>query len=156
MWNFIQTILPPLISIFAAFMAAKLSISQFYSQRIWEKRVEAYSHILEHLSYLQYCFSRLIDDAVDINKLGGKDKGRLSGGYKKAMESLAKATAIGAFIVSEDTAAALEKLSHELEEKDPEGDYAGDYERYHGSVKACIRKIRGCGKEDLFKKRRWR
>jgi len=58
MSEFIQDIskylIPALfVSIITAVVTVKLSIKQFYSQRWWEKKAEAYSHIIENLSYLR-------------------------------------------------------------------------------------------------------
>ena len=38
------------VSIITAYVTVRLSIRQFYSQRWWDKKAEAYSQILEHLS----------------------------------------------------------------------------------------------------------
>ena len=84
--------------------------------------------------------------------MGVKDTERLSEGYRKARESIAKAAAIGAYIVSDDTATALSKLLSELEQEDPEGNWVGDIDRCYGSAKECIIKIRGYAKADLLNK----
>ena len=141
-----------IVSIITAYVTVKLSIKQFYSQRWWEKKAEAYSHIIEHLSYLQYYFGEWFNEGVGIKKLGEKDTERLSEGYRKARESITKAAAIGAYIISDDTATALVKLLRELEKEDPRGNWVGDIDRCYGSVKECITKIREYAKVDLLKK----
>jgi len=116
------------------------------------KKAEAYSHIIEHLSYLQYYFGEWFDEGVGIKKMRDKDSERLSEDYRQAKESITKASAIGAYIVSDDTSTALAKLLRELEKKDPSGNWVGDIDRYYGSVKECIVKIREYAKVDLLKK----
>ena len=110
-------------------------------------------------SYLQYYFGEWLDEGVGEKKLGNKDKEKLSEDYRQAREVAKKAAAIGAYIVSDDTATALVKLLRELEKEDPMGDWVGDINRCYGSVKECIAKIRECAKVDLLKKfpkRSWR
>ena len=141
-----------IVSIITAYVTVKLSMKQFYSQRWWEKKAETYSYIIEHLSYLQYYFNEWFNEGIGIKKLGVKDTERLSEGYRKARESIAKAAAIGAYIVSDDTATALSKLLSELEQEDPEGNWVGDIDRCYGSAKECIIKIRGYAKADLLNK----
>ena len=141
-----------IIAIIAPYLTVKLSMKQFYSEKWWEKKAEAYSQIIEHLSYLQYYFGEWLNEGVGIRNLGGKDTERLSEGYRKARESIAKAAAIGAYIISDDTATALVKLLRELEKEDPRGNWVGDIDRCHGSVKECITKIREYAKVDLLKK----
>ena len=57
----LQGILVVIASVITTYVTVKLSIKQFYSTRWWEKQAEAYSHIIEHLSYLQYYFGERLD-----------------------------------------------------------------------------------------------
>lgn len=152
--QFIQIILTALIpalivSIITAFITVKLSLRQFRSQRWWEKKAEAYSQIIEHLSYLQYYFGEWFEEGVGTKKIGDEYRKRLSEGYQKARESIEKASASGAYIVSEDTITALSKLLRELEKTDQNGDWVGDLGQHYGAVKECIKKIRDYAKSDL-------
>ncbi|MBU4311658.1 MAG: hypothetical protein KJ706_02925 [Candidatus Omnitrophica bacterium] len=149
-----MTLVPAIaVSIITAYVTVHLSIKQFYVQRLWEKKLEVYSNIMEHLSYLQYYLGEWFDEGVGEKKLDGEDKKRLSEGYRQARESITKAAAIGVFIVSDDTTTALSKLLRELEKKDPMGNWVGDIDRCYTSVKECIAKIRECAKADLSKRR---
>ena len=157
MSEFIQDIskylIPALfVSIITAIVTVKLSIKQFYSQRWWEKKAEAYSHIIENLSYLQYYFSEWFDEEIGIKRMRDKDKEKLSECYEKARESITKAAAIGAYIVSDATVVALTKLLRELEKEDLSGNWVDNINRYHASVKECIEKIREYAKVDLQKR----
>ena len=97
---FIALIPGVIVSIITAYVTVQLSMKQFYSQRWWEKKAEAYSHIIEHLSYLQFYFGEWFNEGANIKELGDSDKERLSEGYRQARESIAKATAIGAYNTS--------------------------------------------------------
>lgn len=152
MSRFVQDIIIALIPAVILSIIAYLTVRQFYSQRWWEKKVEAYSHIIEHLSYLQYYLGEWFDEGIGEKKLGDEDKKRLSEGYRQAREFITKAAAIGIYIVSDDTSSTLEKLLHELEKKDSKGDWVGDINRCYASVKECIEKIREYAKIDL---KRW-
>ena len=141
-----------IVSIITAYVTVKVSMKQFYSERWWEKRAEAYSHIIEHLSYLQYYFGEWFSEGVHEKQLADKHKEKLSEGYRQTKESITKAAAIGAYIVSDNTATALANLLHELDRKDPSGDWVGDIDRCYGLVKECIAKIKEYAKADLLKK----
>ena len=84
--------------------------------------------------------------------MSDKDNERLSEGYRQAKESITKASAIGAYIVSDNTAVTLEKLLRELDKGDSSGNWMDDAERCYDSVKVCIAKIREFAKVDLLKK----
>ena len=149
---FIALIPGVIVSIITAYVTVQLSMKQFYSQRWWEKKAEAYSHIIEHLSYLQFYFGEWFNEGANIRELGDRDKERLLEGYRQARESIAKAAAIGAYIVSEDTVSALAKLLGEIEEEDPKGNWVGDMDRCYGLVKECIAKVKEYARVDLLKK----
>jgi len=140
------------ISVVTAYVTVQLSMKQFYSQKWWEKKAETYSNIIEHLSYLQYYFEEWFAEGVHEKELSSIDKERLSDGYRQARESIIKASAIGAFIVSDKTTAVLETLLRELDKKDQKGNWVGDIDRCYGSVKECIAKIRKYSEKELKKR----
>ena len=153
-------IVPALIvSVLTAYVTVRLSLKQFHSQKWWELKSEAYSRIIEHLSYLQYYFGEWFDATTGDKNLSNKSKEELSTGYRQARESIERAAAIGAYIVSADTATALEELMRELNRKDSTGEALGDWigepgnvDRCYWLVKECIAKIRECAKSDLQKR----
>lgn len=149
---FIALIPGVVVSIITAYVTVQLSMGQFYSQKWWEKKAEAYSNIIEHLSYLQYYFEEWFAEGVHEKDLSSSDKAKLSEGYRQARESIVKAAAVGAFIVSDKTTLALETFLRELEKKDQKGDWVGDIDRCYGSVKECIEKIRKYAETELLKR----
>lgn len=149
----IPSIIIAIIAIIAPFVTVKLSLKLFYSEKWWEKKAEAYSHIVEHLSYLQYYFGEWwLSEGLHEKKLTDTHKEKLEENYRQARESITKAAAIGTFIVSDDTATALVKLLRELEKQDPMGNWVSDIDRCYGLVEECIKKIREYAKADLLKK----
>lgn len=80
MENIFPAIIISVVTAITAYITIRCSLKQFFSQRWWEKKVEAYSNIIEHLSYLQYYFGEWFDE----------DEERLSKGYRHARESVKK------------------------------------------------------------------
>lgn len=149
----LTALIPALIvSIIAPYITVKLSIKQFYSQKWWEKKAEVYSHIIEQLSYLQYYFGEWYDIYLYQKELNNEEREKLSEGYRKAKESITKAAASGAYIVSDDTGTALEKLVSELDQEDPRAHPLENVEREYNLIKKCIATIRKCAKADLKNK----
>ena len=140
------------VSIITSFITVKLSLRQFYSQRWWEKRAEAYSEIMEHLSYLQFYFDEWSDEIHGERTLSKEKKEELLGVYLKSRESIIRAAAIGAYIVSDTTTVALATLLSELRTEDPMGNWAADNDRHYTAVKECIAKIREDSKTALLRK----
>ena len=147
----LTALIPALIvSVVTAYVTVRLSMKQFYSQRWWEKKAETYSRIIEQLTCLQYYFGERFDEGIGIKKLDNESEKKIFESYRQAKESITKAAAMGAYIVSDDTATALAKLLNELEGKNPIGDWVSDIDKYHRSVKECITKIREYAKVDLL------
>jgi len=150
--SIISGLIPAIIVSITAYVTIKLSVKQFYSGKWWEKKAEAYSRIIENLSYLQYYFGEWYSEGLNEKKLTDKDKEKLSEGSRKTRESITKTAVIGAYVVSDDTATALATLLRELEKENPIGDWVGDIDRCYGLVKECIEKIKEYAKADLLKK----
>ena len=138
-----------LVSFFTAWITVKFSMRQFYSQRWWEKKAEAYSRIIEELSCLQYCLGEWFDSSVEHKKFSDEKKEELSRGYRKAEEAIRRSVAMGSYIISESSIKALENLIRELETTNNQGDWVGDMDAHFGAVKKCIERIREYAKKDL-------
>lgn len=147
---FIYLISALIVSIITAYLTVKFSIKQFYSQKWWEKKAEAYSNIIEKLSYLQYYFGEWLEEIEGTKKMREKDEERLSEGYRQAKESIIQASAIGAYIISDNTAVALVTLLRDLNKGDPSGNWMDDISRCYHTIEECIAKIRKYARVDLI------
>jgi len=154
--EFTQSILIALIpslivAVFTSFLSVRLALKRFYSQRWWEKQAEAYSQILEHLSYLRFESSEWLDDLQGGITLNTDDEKRLSEGYKRSRESLIRTAAIGEFIVTGTTTEALSKLLTKLASQHFEEDLYLAVEKSHEAVTECIKIVREDAKEALLR-----
>ena len=141
-------ILPLIIAGATSFLTVRLSIKKFHSVKWWEKKVLAYSRIVESLSDMKYCIGEWIDVNVCIKKLDGEESKRLSKEYRQARKSIIKAASAGTYIVSDETANALEKLVRELDEEDQKS-LLGELGNHYHAVGECITKIAGYVQNDL-------
>ena len=126
----------------------KMELERFYSQRWWEKKEEAYSHIIEQLSYLQYYYGEWLDTlerGVDSDRL----QGRLAEDYRQAEEEVGKVTAAGAHIISDEAAVALNELWRALARVYLPDNMYGEFDERYGLVKQCIARVRECARVDL-------
>jgi translation initiation factor 2 alpha subunit (eIF-2alpha) len=141
-----------IVSVVSAYITTRLSIRNFYSQKWWEKKAEAYSRIMQSLVHLKYCYENWMADLVSEKQLSDNFKKELSKQYGEAKRSLEEATSSGAFIISDKAASYLEGLKDKWE-KVPLWQ-TDEYDHYAESLIAvgdCISKIRSCAKADLHK-----
>ena len=136
-----------LVALFTAWVTVKFSMQQFFEQRWWEKKAETYSQIVEALSYLQYHNVEWLDSQIEGKTLSGPKVEKLSEGYFQAKEEIAKASAMGAYIISEDATVALKKLVKNFERYSQ--DMVADLERDFDLIEICIKEVKSCAKRDL-------
>ena len=105
--DFLIKIVPGII---AAFIASKLAVDKFYREKKWERREKAYTEIIEALYNLIKYFRVQKEDYGQGTGLSEVRKHELYTKYVKASSSLAKATDIGSFYISEKASSILSEL----------------------------------------------
>ena len=146
----LSTVLPSLaVGICTAVITVRLSLRRFHAERWWDRKAEAYSGIVEALhSAMDYWSSRSHEETTgrEIDDERGK---RLSADYDNAARELRKATGIGAYIISEEVAACLEKL--QKRERLAPDDFAWFeiFDNEYEAHKKALAEIRRLAKNDL-------
>ena len=148
----IATLLGVVVGVLPTYLIArtqhKMELDRFYSQRWWEKKEEAYSHIIEQLSYLQYYYGKWLESLELHGDFDDEYERQLREGYRQAKEEIEKAAAAGAHIVSDDAASALEEFLRSLYRVGGPNLYENlDVE--YGLVRHCIARVRECARTDL-------
>lgn len=106
-----------LISLVTAFVTVRLSFGQFRSQKLLERKWDAYSRIMEQLTLLELLYSSWYDDATSAKVLSKERKDSMVKQHMLAEESVRKAAAAGSFIVSAETASALADLVKDFDSR---------------------------------------
>ena len=138
------------ISIVTAYFTSKWAMRRFHSQKWWELKAEAYSKIIARLVDLQYCLGRWFDIFLLNKELDPKVREELVEESSQAREYLTKAAAAGAYIVSDETAVALEELLRKLDRRHP--NVVEEIDTHYAAVKECIARIREYAEKDMHKR----
>lgn len=96
--------------IIAAFVAARLAVNKFYKEKSWERREKAYAEIINSLYDLIKYFRVHKEDYGQGTGLSENTEAELYAAYISASSSLAKATDIGSFYISNEANAVLNEL----------------------------------------------
>jgi uncharacterized membrane protein YcjF (UPF0283 family) len=153
-WQLIVAIVPGLlIAVATSVITVQLTLRQFYSQKWWERKAEAYSKIIEALYYMQMHRERVYNAEVEGVRYS---KDRMDEWAKHASAGYAeidKATAIGAYVISEEAANILTTLRKEQDRIDAayeEGiDYIEIIDSHWSAIGKCLTEIRACARRDL-------
>ena len=140
-----------IIAVVTAFLTVRLSLRQFYSQRWWERKAEAYSTIVESIYHAKNYVARLLEAEEEGREVSNDRRKQLEEYSMKAYEELNKAASIGAFIISDEAATHLSKLLKELR-TDADYNELSWREVLDSEVSILNRslvKMRECAKKDL-------
>ena len=137
------------VSVATAFITVRLSLRQFHSQRWWEKRAEAYSQIMEQLSYLVYYYGELVDDDLGLTHMSEQKERELYERYSKIREDLTKVAAMGSYIVTATTSDALAKMLREFDKTEHDPDFGATLGDRYKLVRECIEIVRNDAKRSL-------
>jgi len=132
-----------LVAIVTAIVTVRLSLGRFRTERWWERKADAYSRIVGALSdSIRFC------DAEAKNFIGeGAASPELGQRYSDAWHKLERATAIGAYIISDDAASTLDRLARR--EKNPGTDHYSFLMGESKAYSAALTEIRREAKRDL-------
>jgi len=125
-----------------------LQLAAFEYQTWWKLKAETYSQIMISLVDLQYCIERWLNAYLGQLRLDPQVKEELEEEYRQARKHLAKTAAAGAYIVSDDTAAALQELRRGLDETYI-GNLAEELNIHYRAARQCIERISEYAKTDL-------
>lgn len=139
-----------LIGIFVApWLAVRMSLKQFRSTRWWEKKAEAYSNIMEHLTTLQFALGAWCDESSHLRDFSKSEKEILNKKFGEATEVIEKAAAAGAYMISNEASNALTTCIGKLHKTDSRGDWLSDLDRHYSAIKGCISEMTRYSRIDL-------
>jgi hypothetical protein len=139
------------VSLATALITVRLSLRQFHSQRWWEKRNEAYSQIMEQLSYLVYYYNEWIDEDLGLTEKSEQEKFGLYTKYSKIREDLTRVAAMGSYIVAPTTSEALAKMLIEFRKTEYDTNFGAIVSDRYKLVQECIEIVRRDAKQSLQK-----
>lgn len=104
-----------IISVFTAFVTAKLTIKSFYTKRWWEKKVELYVLIFEKLTLLKKYILIWKDSSENKIKLSDIELNKSNKKYEKESNELRDIESYGSLFISEVAYTTLEKCLDDLD-----------------------------------------
>jgi hypothetical protein len=143
-----------LISAFTSVITVRLALNQFYSQKWWERKANAYSAIIEALYHVQNDLGSTFDDAIGEINLSEERKKYLEEESRKGYAEIYKAENIGAFVISKEAAECLTRLRKRLDnyEDHVSKTWEENINNDFIAVRDCLEEFRIHAKRDLHVK----
>lgn len=133
----------------ASFLTVRYSLRSFYSQKWWERKADTYSRILEALYQMKDYAEELMDCEMRGKGLPEEREEQLRARWQQGRDEVRKATAVGAFVISEDASKHLDKLRQALDAADEERSFYDQLDSEVAALNECIIQMGACAKKDL-------
>jgi hypothetical protein len=138
-----------LISILTSWATVYFALKQFYSERWWDRKNEAYTNIINALSDLVSSYEAYYDEGLGVTKLSDERRQEINELSKKGHATLKRATNIGAFVISKNAELALKKYWREPEEKHDPNDWFWVIEHDYEKAEIALKELVECARKDL-------
>jgi len=144
-----------LIAATLAFIASLIAIyntrfRRFALERWWERKVDAYTRIIESLSDLVDYYRQMCDEEMSPQRTTSeKTKQEMMERSKRGHREINRATDIDAFLISPEAEAALQRFRQGPEEKPHSQDWYSMFENEYSGAEQCLKELVECAKKDL-------
>lgn len=136
------------ISFLSSWITVQLSLRRFRSERWWEKRVDAYSRIIEALHNSKAFLEEHLEAEALHGDLSADRKKELGLRAHAANDEIIKAVNVGAFLLSEKALASLKQYREDTSAY-PDMTWDDYLEQNFPATKACLEAIIRIAKKDL-------
>lgn len=140
---FIASVIATAVSVYNA------RFRRFARERWWERKVDAYKRIIDALSVLVYYYEEHYDAFIERRDLTDSHKVEIEDHWRKSYAEVKRATAVGAFLISADAEAALNKMQKEKGKGVHPSDLFGLIESDYVAARACLRDVVEAARNDL-------
>jgi hypothetical protein len=148
--QFGQTILSAIIiAAITSWITVRLTLKQFYSQRWWERKAEAYTRIIEALYHVKNNLQRLLDATERGTEIQEDRRKELAFKSSESYEEIYKAEGIGAFVISKSASRILTELRSNLEKEKSVPSWYTYLDESLFYVNECLKELRIEAKRDL-------
>jgi ABC-type multidrug transport system fused ATPase/permease subunit len=137
------------VSAFTAVLTVQLSLRRFQAERWWERKVDAYTRIIEALHHVNSYKSMGYESWLESREFSPEYEAEIKSSHTKAQSDLRLATEVGAYIISDDVAKILAELASRPSQfknvENPLEAIQSDLDAYQ----KALAKIRELAKRDL-------
>ena len=114
---------------------------RFSRQRWWERKVDAYTKIIDALANLVYYYEEHMNAELEGRKAGGQRSKEFERFWRDGNIKLKTTTATEAFLISKQAEAALYGMRKEKGKGVQYGDWCSEIESYYNATSACLKSI---------------
>lgn len=122
---------------------------RFAQQRWWDRKVDAYSRIIEALSGLAHYYEEHMNAELEGREISDARQKDIKQFWSNGYAEVKRATAVGAFLISTESEAALQKMWREKGKGVQPGDWYAQMESDYTATSDCLKSIVAAARSDL-------
>lgn len=137
------------LAVLTSWLTVKFSLGRFRSEKWFERRLDAYTKVIEALHFMNHCTDAEMRAEEEGYKIDEKAKAELHASYGKGRAELRRLTDMGALIFSPEAVALLDTLNSELRAASDEPSYWQHLDAEGAAITKCLSALRPIAKRDL-------
>ncbi|MGV8024990.1 MAG: hypothetical protein AB2L18_00325 [Anaerolineaceae bacterium] len=147
--QFISTLFSSIIiATFTSWITVRLSLKQFHSQRWWERKLEAYTQILNSLYDIKHTMQWHLEEYEGERKISDIQQSELNNKFMKGLGEIDRFANLDLFVFSKKIVMKVNELTKEI--NNVKGvDYYSDLEDYFNIASKYLVEIRDIAIKDL-------
>lgn len=138
-----------LISVGAAFLAARLATSRYRSEKIWDQKMLAYSELIESLHRMKWPISEHLTASLEGRELSDEASEELWTDYRAARKEVSKVAEKSSFIVVHEVVDAIADLERCRSQARTSQYWVEHLEIEWDAINKCINIVKRLGNKDL-------
>jgi hypothetical protein len=137
------------VALLTSWLTVKFALRRFQSEKWFERRVDAYTKVIEALHFMKHCTERQLRAAERGADIPKEIENELVSSYRKGLADLRKLTDMGALLFSPEAVAVLDTLNAELLAATDEQSWWEHLDAEAAAISKCLVNLRGIAKRDL-------
>ena len=145
----LKLIIQVAISIGAAFLAAWLAAKRFREDKLWEKKMEAYSELVDALHKMKFPPGEHFDAAIEHRDIDDAYSKELWREFKQARRNVLRIAESSSLLLSQEVMASVQKLELGLSKARSAHTWQEHLDEQWGVIEACLKKVKEIGGKEL-------
>jgi len=137
------------VALLTSWLTVKFALRRFQSEKWFERRVEAYTKVIEALHFMKRCAERQLRAEERGTDIPEEIENELVSSYRKGLADLRRLTDMGALLFSLDAVEILDTLYTELSAATDEQSWWEHLDAESAAISKCLVKLRPIAKRDL-------
>lgn len=137
------------VALLTSWLTVKFALRRFQSEKWFERRVDAYTRVIEALHFMKHCTERQLRAAERGTDIPKDIEDKLVNSYRKGLADLQRLTDMGALLFSLEAVAVLDTLNAELLAATDESSWWEHLDAEGSAISKCLVALRPIAKRDL-------